>query len=140
LELWRVAANYPFEPECCLVNFYRSGARMGAHQDRDEDPLEAPVVSASLGDQAMFRFGGTTRRGLSRSVRLVSGDVVTFSGPARLMFHGIDRVISGSSSLVSGGGRLNLTLRRVTNPEKTTPGRGADRAPNALLRASAGRG
>jgi alkylated DNA repair protein (DNA oxidative demethylase) len=38
-------------------------------------------------------------------------------GPARLCFHGIDRVLAGTSPLVAGGGRINLTLRRVTRPE-----------------------
>lgn len=116
LELWHATANTSFGPECCLVNLYRSGAKMGAHQDRDEDALEAPVVSVSLGDAAVFRFGGNTRKAPTKSVRLVTGDVLTFGGPARLMYHGIDRVLSGSSSLVPGGGRLNLTLRRVTKP------------------------
>jgi alkylated DNA repair protein (DNA oxidative demethylase) len=87
---------------------------MGPHQDRDEDAVEAPVMSISLGDAALFRFGGATRKEPTRSVKLVSGDVLTFGGPARLMYHGIDRVLSGSSSLIPGGGRLNLTLRRVT--------------------------
>jgi DNA oxidative demethylase len=118
LDLWRATANYAFEPECCLVNLYRNGARMGAHQDRDEEAVEAPVVSVSLGDAALFRFGGATRRDPTKSVKLVSGDVLTFGGPARLMYHGIDRILSGSSSLVPGGGRLNLTLRRVTRSQK----------------------
>jgi len=118
LELWRATGNYAFEPECCLVNLYRHGAKMGAHQDRDEEALEAPVVSVSLGDAARFRYGGNTRKDPTKSVQLVSGDVLRFGGPARLMFHGIDRILSGSSSLVPGGGRLNLTLRRVTEPQK----------------------
>ena len=87
---------------------------MGAHQDRDEEAIEAPVVSISLGDAALFRFGGTSRTDPTKSVKLMSGDVLAFGGPARLMFHGIDRVVAGSSALVPGGGRLNLTLRRVT--------------------------
>jgi alkylated DNA repair protein (DNA oxidative demethylase) len=114
LALWDAVAGYPAPPECCLVNLYRAGAKMGAHQDRDEQAIDAPVVSVSLGNDAVFRFGGTTRKGPTQSLKLSSGDVLTFGGPARLMFHGIDRVVAGSSQLVSGGGRLNLTLRRVT--------------------------
>lgn len=117
MELWRAVSDYPLPPQCCLVNVYRDGARMGLHQDRDEAATEAPVVSVSLGDDALFRFGGASRKGTTRSVRLASGDVLTFGGPSRLMFHGIDRVIGGSSTLVPGGGRINLTLRRVTRPE-----------------------
>jgi alkylated DNA repair protein (DNA oxidative demethylase) len=116
LDLWNAVANYPLPPECCLVNLYRAGAKMGPHQDRDEDAIRAPVVSVSLGDEALFRFGGTTRKGPTQSVKLSSGDVLTFGGPARRMFHGIDRVVAGSSTLVPGGGRINLTLRRVTDP------------------------
>jgi alkylated DNA repair protein (DNA oxidative demethylase) len=115
LSLWRDLTAYPGLPECCLVNLYRQHARMGLHQDRDEAALDAPVLSVSLGDVALFRFGGTARRDPSRAVRLVSGDVVVFGGAARLVFHGVDRVLSGTSTLIPGGGRLNLTLRRV-NP------------------------
>jgi len=116
LALWQAVAGYAHPPECCLVNFYRGGAKMGAHQDRDEEEQAAPVVSVSLGDNAIFRFGGLTRKGPTQSVMLSSGDVVVFGGPARRMFHGIDRVICGSSQLVPGGGRINLTLRRVAKP------------------------
>jgi alkylated DNA repair protein (DNA oxidative demethylase) len=91
---------------------------MGLHQDRDERALDAPVLSVSLGDTALFRIGGTTRRGPTTSLKLASGDVLTFGGPARLAFHGIDRVMEGTSELLPGGGRINLTLRRVTPPEK----------------------
>lgn len=114
LALWDDVTDFAAPPECCLVNLYRGGAKMGAHQDRDEQALDAPVVSVSLGDDALFRFGGTTRKGPTQSIMLSSGDVLTFGGGARLMFHGIDRVVSGSSRLVPGGGRLNLTLRRVS--------------------------
>lgn len=115
IALWREIADAP-DPECCLVNLYRDDARMGLHQDKDERALSAPVVSVSLGDEALFRIGGQTRRGPTRSVSLSSGDVVMFGGPARLAYHGIDRIRAGSSSLVPGGGRINLTLRRVTLP------------------------
>jgi alkylated DNA repair protein (DNA oxidative demethylase) len=115
LDLWNDVADFPALPECCLVNLYRDGAKMGAHQDRDEQALDAPVVSVSLGDDALFRFGGTTRNGPTQSIKLSSGDVLMFGGIARLMFHGIDRMVDGSSQLVHGGGRINLTLRRV-NP------------------------
>jgi len=113
MELWRAIADAPV-PQCCLVNLYRGDARMGLHQDKDEKALGAPVVSVSLGDEALFRIGGETRRGPTRSMPLSSGDVVMFGGPARLAYHGIDRIRPGSSSLVPGGGRINLTLRRVT--------------------------
>ena len=89
---------------------------MGLHQDRDEKAMDAPVLSVSLGDDALFRIGGTTRRGASRGVKLSSGDVLIFGGDARLAYHGIDRILPGSSRLVAGGGRINLTLRRVTMP------------------------
>ncbi len=111
--LWAEIADGP-AAECCLVNLYRAGARMGLHQDKDEKALQAPVVSVSLGDEALFRIGGGARRGSTRALKLASGDVVMFGGPARLAYHGIDRILSGTSTLVPGGGRINLTLRRVT--------------------------
>ena len=102
------------EPEACLVNYYVAGARMGLHQDRDEADLAAPVLSLSLGDTAVFRFGGTARRDPTRSLKLASGDALILGGEARLAFHGIDRVLPGTSRLLAEGGRFNLTLRRVT--------------------------
>ncbi|MBS0472666.1 MAG: alpha-ketoglutarate-dependent dioxygenase AlkB [Proteobacteria bacterium] len=116
LALWDETTAYGAPPECCLVNRYGSAAKMGLHQDRDEQALDAPVLSVSLGDDAVFRFGGATRKGPTQSVVLSSGDVLTFGGPARRMFHGIDRIRAGSSTLLPGGGRINLTLRRV-NPK-----------------------
>jgi alkylated DNA repair protein (DNA oxidative demethylase) len=113
LELWGEITGIENPPQCCLVNLYRAGTRMGLHQDRDET-ADAPVVSVSLGDTALFRIGGLQRRGPTRSVRLASGDVLMFGGTARLAFHGVDRILAGSSALLPGGGRINLTLRRVS--------------------------
>jgi DNA oxidative demethylase len=87
---------------------------MGLHQDRDEKDLEAPVVSVSLGDSCLFRFGGTSRTDKTRSIRLESGDVVVLGEEGRLAFHGVDRIYPGTSTLLKNGGRINLTLRRVT--------------------------
>ena len=112
LELWHAIAGAPL-PQCCLVNLYRGSARMGLHQDRDET-ADAPVVSVSLGDSARFRIGRASRGGPTNSVPLASGDVLMFGGPARRAFHGIDRILPGTSTLVPAGGRINLTLRRVT--------------------------
>jgi len=114
LDLWDETTGYPAPPECCLVNLYRDGARMGLHQDRDEQAADAPVLSVSLGDDALFRIGGTTRRAPTQSLKLSSGDLLMFGGPARLVFHGIDRIVPGTSTLLPDGGRINLTLRRVT--------------------------
>jgi alkylated DNA repair protein (DNA oxidative demethylase) len=117
LSLWDATTGYRAPPEACLVNRYRNEARMGLHQDRDEQAADAPVLSVSLGDEALFRIGGTSRKDPTRSVTLRSGDVLLFGGPARMAFHGIDRIRSGSSKLIPGGGRINLTLRRVTTPD-----------------------
>jgi alkylated DNA repair protein (DNA oxidative demethylase) len=113
LELWRQFAPGAPEPDACLVNLYRGGARMGLHQDRDEQDFNVPVLSVSLGDTALFRIGGVKRSDPTRSLKLSSGDVCLLTGPARLAFHGVDRVMEGSSTVVPGGGRLNLTLRRA---------------------------
>ncbi len=114
LAIWDQTAAYPCPPEACLVNFYDSTARMGLHQDRDELDFNAPIVSISLGDGCKFRMGGTIRGGATRSLRLESGDVLVFGGAARRMYHGVDRIFAGSSSLLPSGGRINLTLRRVS--------------------------
>jgi alkylated DNA repair protein (DNA oxidative demethylase) len=111
--LWRELGDPEIPADACLINLYRGDARMGLHQDRDEADPRFPVLSISLGDTAVFRIGGTSRRDPTRSLKLTSGDVCRLSGPGRLAFHGVDRVIAGSSSLVPGGGRINLTLRRA---------------------------
>lgn len=117
LAIWALVVDYPAPPECCLVNLYdTSKSRMGLHRDEDEEALDAPVVSLSLGDTCVFRVGGFARGDKSKSFRLASGDVLVLGGASRLRYHGVDRIIPGSSQLVPGGGRINLTLRRVTKP------------------------
>ena len=116
VSIWQEVSGYPQPPEACLVNFYSADARMGLHQDRDEADFSAPVVSISLGDACRFRIGGTERGGPTVPLRLESGDVVVIGGPSRLAFHGVDRIYSGSSTLLRNGGRINLTLRRVNPP------------------------
>lgn len=114
LAVWRALASPDRDPDCCLVNFYGEEARMGLHQDRDEKDFAWPVLSISLGDDALFRIGGTARGGKTQSVWLRSGDVLILGGEARLAFHGIDRIAPGTSTLLPQGGRINLTLRVVT--------------------------
>ena len=117
--LWGELTGWPEPPDACLVNLYREGARMGLHQDLDEADRAAPVLSVSLGDTAVFRIGAA-EGGPTRSVRLASGDVCALTGPARLARHGIDRILAGSSGLIPGGGRLNLTLRRAAAVSRQT--------------------
>lgn len=116
LDLWDEMTGYPHRPEACLVNFYDAEAKMGLHQDRDEADFAAPLLSVSLGDSCRFRLGGVERSDPTRSFVLASGDVLMLAGPARLAFHGVDRILPGTSTLLNGGGRINLTLRRVTKP------------------------
>lgn len=116
LELWDELTGYAAPPEACLVNYYEGGAKMGLHVDADEAAWDAPVLSVSLGDTALFRIGGVLRSDPTRSLRLASGDVCLLGGPARRAFHGIDRILPGTSTLLPKGGRINLTLRRVTAP------------------------
>jgi alkylated DNA repair protein (DNA oxidative demethylase) len=124
LEVWRKVAGYPASPEACLVNYYAAGAKMGSHRDEDEQDIRAPVVSISLGDDATFHIGGLQRAGPKRRLLLKSGDVVVLAGAARMAYHGVDRIHPGSSSLLPEGGRLNLTLRRVTLPAPRLRGEG----------------
>jgi DNA oxidative demethylase len=116
LRLWWAVADYPAPPEACLVNYYAAGAKMGSHRDEDEEEIRAAVVSVSLGDDATFHIGGLQRTGPKWRLLLRSGDVVVLGGAARRAYHGIDRIHPGTSTLLPEGGRLNLTLRRVTLP------------------------
>jgi alkylated DNA repair protein (DNA oxidative demethylase) len=113
IALWRAYSGSEILPDACLINLYRDGARMGLHRDMDEANRRAPVLSISLGDTALFRLGGLRRTDPTRSFRLSSGDVCVLAGAARLAFHGVDRTVAASSTLIPGGGRLNLTLRRA---------------------------
>lgn len=117
LDLWSEVAGYPAPPEACLVNYYAGAAKMGLHQDKDEQDFAAPVLSVSLGDTGIFRVGGTSRKDLTEKYELKSGDVVVLGGKDRLAFHGIDRILPGTSDLLAEGGRINLTLRRVSKPK-----------------------
>lgn len=114
LDLWSEIACYHAEPEACLVNYYSHSAKMGSHRDADEQDFSAPVVSVSLGDAAVFHIGGPRRSDPKVRMTLTSGDVVVLGGDARLAYHGIDRMLPGTSGLLEEGGRFNLTLRRVT--------------------------
>ena len=114
LRIWEQVSGSDRTPECCLVNLYRDTAKMGMHQDRDEADFGEPVVSISLGDDGLFRIGNLTRGGKTDSIWLSSGDVVVMGSEARKVYHGIDRTRPGSSSLLDGAGRINLTLRVVT--------------------------
>ena len=114
LEIWRRFAPDAPAPDSCLINLYRGPAKMGLHQDADEKDFSVPVVSVSLGDTAVFRRGGQARSDPTRTVRLSSGDVCLLAGASRRAFHGVDRVLTGSSRLIPGGGRINLTMRRAS--------------------------
>ena len=112
-DLWRELADPEVPPDACLINFYDADAKMGLHQDKDEADFRFPVLSVSLGDTAVFRIGGLKRSDPTTSLRLSSGDVCLLAGAARLYHHGVDRILPGSSRLIPGGGRINLTLRRA---------------------------
>ncbi|MFJ4920058.1 alpha-ketoglutarate-dependent dioxygenase AlkB family protein [Streptomyces sp. NPDC088725] len=104
-----------YAPDTALVNFYDGDARMGMHQDKDERS-GAPVVSLSIGDRCVFRFGNTTDRGRPYTdVELSSGDLFVFGGPSRFAYHGVPKVYPGTADPATGmsGGRLNITLRET---------------------------
>lgn len=113
LDVWHGVTGLDREPDCCLINYYAEGSRMGLHQDKDEVDFQWPVVSISLGADGLFRIGGPKRKDPTESIWLKSGDVVVMGDEARLSYHGIDRIRAGSPNLLSKGGRLNLTLRVV---------------------------
>ncbi|MFI5700117.1 alpha-ketoglutarate-dependent dioxygenase AlkB family protein [Streptomyces xanthochromogenes] len=105
------AARY--SPDTALINFYDDSARMGLHQDKDEKS-DAPVVSLSIGDSCVFRFGNTENRGRPYTdVELVSGDLFVFGGLSRFAYHGVPKVLPGTGEPATGmaRGRLNITLR-----------------------------
>jgi alkylated DNA repair protein (DNA oxidative demethylase) len=107
-----VAGFKNFAPDACLINRYEPGARLTLHQDKNERDFAHPIVSVSLGLPATFLFGGLRRNDRPRRFRLVSGDVVVWGGPARMVYHGIDPLAEGEHAL-TGRCRINLTLRKA---------------------------
>ncbi|MFE9570225.1 alpha-ketoglutarate-dependent dioxygenase AlkB family protein [Streptomyces sp. NPDC006692] len=108
-------AGAGYSPDTALINFYDGSAAMGLHQDKDERS-GAPVVSLSIGDSCVFRFGNTEGRGRPYTdVELVSGDLFVFGGPSRFAYHGVPKVLPGTGDPATGlaGGRLNITLRET---------------------------
>jgi len=101
--LWRDVTDWPDLPEACLINWYREGSKMGAHVDNDELAVNAPVVSVSLGDPAMFRIGGPKRGGPTHGIKLMSGDVVVMAGLSRQCYHSVSKVYYGESALFRVG-------------------------------------
>jgi alkylated DNA repair protein alkB family protein 1 len=84
----------PFEPDAALVSYYRDGDRLGGHIDDVENDMSQPIVSVSLGCDAIFLVGGTTRDEEPHALRLRNGDAVILAGAARRYFHGVPRVIA----------------------------------------------
>ena len=111
----RAAADAGFadyDPDACLINRYVAGAKLSLHQDRDEKDPWAPIVSVSLGLPATFLWGGKRRADPQRRLRLESGDVVVWGGPARFVYHGVAPLKDGEHPL-TGATRINLTFRKV---------------------------
>jgi alkylated DNA repair protein (DNA oxidative demethylase) len=101
-----------YDPDACLINRYTAGSKLGMHQDRDEKDAWSPIVSVSLGLPATFLWGGKKRGDPVRRMRLESGDVVVWGGPARFIYHGVAPLKDGQHAL-TGATRINLTFRKV---------------------------
>ena len=101
-----------FTPDVCLINRYEPGTRLSLHQDRDEHDYRQPIISVSLGIPAVFLFGGAERSERPRRIRVESGDVAVWGGPARLFYHGIAPLKPGFDPLL-GNCRINLTFRKA---------------------------
>ena len=101
-----------YDPDACLINRYEPGAKLSLHKDKDEQDPIAPIVSVSLGLPAVFLWGGLRRADRPRRIRLESGDVVVWGGPARFIYHGVLPLAEGEHPL-TGRCRINLTFRKV---------------------------
>ena len=122
LALWEAEAGADQPPDCCLINHYKPGSKLGLHRDDTEAEWKHPVLSVSLGDAATFRIGGLKRSDPTQSLTLESGDLFLLSGKGRLAYHGVDRIKRRAPNLLDGrpmfdagdgkgGGRLSFTLR-----------------------------
>ena len=109
LDIWHKVTNLIISPDCCLINHYDIKSKMGLHIDNDEKDFSYPVLSISIGNSALFRFGGLKRSDKTRSIKLNNGDVLMMSGQSRLIYHGIDKIYPSSRF----DHRINLTLRKI---------------------------
>lgn len=119
-----------YTPDTALVNYYDRNARMGMHQDKDE-LCDAPIVSLSIGEDCTFRFGNTeTRNRPYTDLRLASGDLFVFGGPARLAYHGVTAIHPDTAPKACGllEGRINITMRMTGLTDRP------DRAPGRAIR------
>lgn len=112
-----IDTGFAVTPDLCIVNWYTESSRMGLHQDKDESDSSLaeglPVISVSIGDTALFLFGGLRRRDPIEKIHLESGDAFVFGGPARLRYHGVSRVLPSTAPAgLPFKGRLNLTFRK----------------------------
>ena len=101
-----------FAPDSCLINRYAPGARLSLHQDKNERDFDQPIVSVSLGLQAIFQFGGSERSDKTLRIPVIHGDVIVWGGPARLRYHGVAPLKEGNHPSL-GGYRYNLTFRKA---------------------------
>ena len=121
LDIWADVSDYDKPPQCCLVNYYdQPDSKLGLHKDHDEETFEPPIVSVSLGDSCLFRMGLTDKKTPTRSFTVDSGAIMVMGKQARTAYHGVDRILYGETTLLNNKkpfhqGRLNLTLRRVTD-------------------------
>jgi alkylated DNA repair protein (DNA oxidative demethylase) len=106
-------AGADYRPDAALVNHYGRSARLGMHKDNDE-LVDEPVVSFSVGDSCIFRFGNINHRGKPYTeIVLGSGDVVVFGRASRYAFHGVPKILPHSAPPDCGvvQGRINITVR-----------------------------
>ena len=114
--LAKLVGEFDYQPETCLINFYPANAKskLGLHQDNTESNLKPCIISISLGDDCSFVIGSNrSRKDPLDSILLRSGDVLILHGDSRLAYHGVQRILPGTSDLLKNNGRLNLTIRQV---------------------------
>jgi DNA oxidative demethylase len=105
------AYGYSLLPQTCLINYYPAGGKLGLHQDNSEKNQTAPIISFSLGDDAVFLIGGLRRSDPTKEIVLRSGDALIMGGEARMAFHGVKKILPKTSNFLRHGGRINLTIR-----------------------------
>lgn len=103
-----------YKPQTCLINYYQNETgRLGLHVDDTEEDLTSPIVTLSLGDSCVFVVGGLERKDKIQKIVLHSGDVVIMHRQGRMLYHGVEKLLPGTSKLLRTGGRLSLTFRKV---------------------------
>ncbi|XP_067680496.1 nucleic acid dioxygenase ALKBH1-like [Haliotis asinina] len=86
-----------FSPEAAIVNYYHMDSTLAGHTDHSEFDQEAPLLSVSFGQDAVFLLGGQTKATPPSAMYLRSGDICVMGGESRMAYHAVPRILAATN-------------------------------------------